>query len=56
MPSVGDWGELSNEDRESNEEAIRHGERLLSAYLDPFGTRYWIITEWDRSRYDSTSA
>lgn len=47
--AVGDWGELCDEDRESNEEGIRHGARLLSAYIDRFGTRYWIITEWDRS-------
>lgn len=47
--AVGDWGELCDEDRESNEEGIRHGERLLSAYLDRLGNRFWIITEWDRS-------
>ena len=47
--AIGDWGELCNEDRESNEHGIHHGQRILSAYLDRYGTRYWIITEWDRS-------
>ena len=47
--AVGDWGELCDEDRASNEHGIHHGQRILSAYLDRYGTRYWIITEWDRS-------
>jgi len=47
--ATGDWGELCDEDRTANEQGLRAGERLLSAHLDRFGTRYWIITEWDRS-------
>ena len=47
--AVGDWGELCDEDRESNERGLEQGARLLSAYLDRFGNRYWVITEWDRS-------
>lgn len=45
----GDWGELSEQDRASNEEALILGERILSAYRTPSGARFWIITERDRS-------
>ncbi len=47
--SWGDWGEVCEEDRESNEIGLRHGERLLSVYKDTNGVNFWIITEWDRS-------
>ena len=54
---TGDWGAVCDEDRQSNEDAVRHGSRILSAYpLDPsqpckgFGDNtLWIITEADRS-------
>jgi hypothetical protein len=45
----GDWGELSLEDRNANETAVADGSRLFSAYTDRAGTRFWIITEADRS-------
>ena len=45
----GDWGDLSEGDRELNGEALSAGERLLSAYVLPDTTRVWIITEADRS-------
>ena len=45
----GDWGELCEEDRQMNAEALSTGGRLLSAYALPDGTRVWIITEADRS-------
>jgi hypothetical protein len=45
----GDWGEVCNEDWLANDEAVEHGERLLSAYRTSLGERIWIITEWDRS-------
>lgn len=44
----GDWGDLCDEDREANDYALEHGERLLSAYTSG-ETCFWIITEWDRS-------
>lgn len=47
--SVGDWGELPEADRAANDEALAVGERLLSAYSTAAGTRFWIITERDRS-------
>lgn len=45
----GDWGDLCEEDRRMNAEALSTGGRLLSAYALPDGTRVWIITEADRS-------
>lgn len=45
----GDWGELDLHDREANDEALRTGERLLSAYVATNGVRFWIITEADRA-------
>jgi len=34
---------------ESNDDALETGCRLLSAYQDRHGVKFWIITEWDRS-------
>lgn len=45
----GDWGDICDEDRGLNEAALKHGSRLLSVYYDRNGTKYWIITEADRS-------
>jgi hypothetical protein len=44
-----DWGEVCAEDKEENELSLREGFRLLSAYRDRNGTKFWIITEADRS-------
>jgi hypothetical protein len=44
----GDFGEIDANDRESNLEALDHGDRILSAYAHG-PTRFWIITEADRS-------
>jgi hypothetical protein len=46
---AGDWGEVNTEDWNANEESLRLGERLLSAYSMSDGTKFWIITERDRS-------
>ena len=45
----GDWGVVSDEDKALNDEAIETGDRILSAYRDSNGVKFWIITEWDRS-------
>lgn len=46
----GDWGELSQDDRQENELSIREGFRILSAYrLPKTGVKLWVITEADRS-------
>jgi hypothetical protein len=45
----GDWGELCDEDRQENELSLQEGYRLLSVYSTSDGTKFWIITEADRS-------
>ena len=45
----GDWGELDEHDRLVNESALTDGSRLFSAYRDRAGTKFWVITESDRS-------
>ena len=45
----GDWGDVSEADRAANDRAVRDGDRLLSAYHAPDQTRFWILTEADRS-------
>ncbi len=45
----GDWGEVSEADRQANEDALRDGNRLLSVYRADNGTKFYIITEGDRS-------
>ena len=46
---LGDWGDLGDEDRESNEFAVKYGDRLLSSYRLSDTEKVWIITEHDRS-------
>jgi len=46
---AGDWGEVDDEDRRANDMALETGCRILSAYTDRYGSRFWIITEADRS-------
>ena len=47
--SVGDWGDLVEEDKRENELSLAKGFRLLSAYALGTGVKIWIITERDRS-------
>jgi hypothetical protein len=47
--ATGDWGDLDDDDRRSNQIGVDQGLRLLSAYNDRAGCRFWIITEADRS-------
>lgn len=46
---TGDWGDLVEEDRVANDEALVYDNRILSAYTTSDETRLWVITEWDRS-------
>ena len=46
---AGDWGDVDEDDRKENEFSLEHGFRLLSSYTTPRGTKFWIITEHDRS-------
>lgn len=43
--SAGDWGDICDEDRQLNDEALVDGSRILSAYKTKDGTKLWIITE-----------
>ncbi|MFC1991469.1 hypothetical protein ACFLVC_01905 [Chloroflexota bacterium] len=55
----GDWGDVDDEDKQSNDQALKQGTRLLSAYSPREGgddrfskngvATIWIITEADRS-------
>ena len=45
----GDWGDVCAEDKKANDEAVKVGDRILSSYEDSKGTKFWIITEYDRS-------
>jgi hypothetical protein len=45
----GDWGEVDSLDKRVNDDALRHGTRILSVYHLSDGTTIWIITEADRS-------
>jgi len=44
-----DWGDLSPEDLKENELSLQQNFRLLSAYHDRKGVKFWVITEADRS-------
>lgn len=47
--SLGDWGDVCpDEDKELNDEALVNGGRLMSVY-EHDNSKYWIITEADRS-------
>ena len=45
----GDWGDVDEEDWQANDVSLQEGTRLLSAYHTTSGTKFWVITEWDRS-------
>ena len=46
---AGDWGDLCAADARENELSLRQGLRLLSVYHAVDGTKFWVITEADRS-------
>ena len=48
LHASGDYGDISDFDKEANVTALATGDRLLSAYYSN-GIRFWIITEGDRS-------
>lgn len=47
--AVGDWGNVTPDDRAANDDALKSGERLLSVYQSATGTTFWVLTEADRS-------
>lgn len=46
--ATGDWGDLGEEDKNSNEYALENELRIFSAYIRE-DKKIYIITEWDRS-------
>ena len=46
---AGDWGDVCAEDCQANDQALVEGTRLLSVYHAANGTKFWLITEADRS-------
>ena len=47
--SIGEWGDVCPEDKEANDDALRTNGRLFSVYHAANGTKFWVITEADRS-------
>ena len=45
---AGDWGDVCDEDRLANDQALLEGTRLFSVYHSANGVKFWIITEADR--------
>jgi hypothetical protein len=46
---AGEWGELGEEDKATNESALLHGGRLFSCYQSVGKVKFYVITEADRS-------
>ena len=47
--SQGNWGDVCDEDARENDFSVPRHLRILSAYRAENGTRFWVITEADRS-------
>lgn len=45
----GDWGDVTDDDRAANNDAVTLGNRILSSYTVGEKDKVWIITEHDRS-------
>ena len=45
----GDWGDVTENDRQANERALIEHTRLFSVYHAASGIKFWLITEADRS-------
>jgi hypothetical protein len=45
----GDWGDICSEDSELNNDALKVGKRVHSAYALSPTDKLWVITEADRS-------
>ena len=45
----GDWGDVTDADKQENEVSIEQGFRILSAYTTSAGDRIWVLTKADRS-------
>ncbi|MCG3126035.1 MAG: hypothetical protein CHACPFDD_00863 [Phycisphaerae bacterium] len=47
--AAGDWGDCGPADRDENDRSLVRQRRILSVYRDRRGTKFWVITEADRS-------
>jgi hypothetical protein len=47
--AAGDWGDVDEGDWQLNDEALKDGSRIVSAYRTLKGKKLWVITEADRS-------
>lgn len=47
--AAGDWGDVGVEDHQANQTALIDGSRLFSVYHARDATKFWILTEADRS-------
>ena len=45
----GDWGDLSDDDKQENDFSASRSLRVFSAYYTKVGMKLWVITEADRS-------
>jgi hypothetical protein len=45
----GDWGVMPDEDKRENDFSVKHGLRIVSAYVLSTRVKLWLITEYDRS-------
>lgn len=43
-----DWGEVDSQDWTENDCSLQNGLRLISAYRDRAGNKFWVVTEADR--------
>jgi hypothetical protein len=46
---AGDWGDVAANSKTDNDNALVNGTRILSAYRAGNGTKFWLVTEADRS-------
>ena len=45
----GDWGTVCEDDKKLNDQSVKNGTRILSAYETSAGEKLWVITEADRN-------
>ena len=43
----GDWGDVTGDDGEANDDALENEGRLFSVYHNSDGLKFWVITESD---------
>lgn len=51
----GDWGDLTDDDIKSNNEAIAYGDRILASYRTSKGKVYIIADATDKNYYETVT-